>query len=315
MEAGGGSERVLAARVREYVAALQDKVCGALEAADGKARFCCEEIARESGGSSRPRVLEDGAVIEKAAVNFSHTLGKALPPAASERRPELAGSSYQAVSISLIVHPRNPYAPTCHANFRFFIATPQADSQGATPSWWFGGGFDLTPYYGFREDVLHWHRTARDACAPFGADLYPRLKADCDEYFYLPHRGEARGVGGLFFDDFSEGGFEHCFGFVRSVGDAFLEAYMPILLRRADTPYGEREREFQLYRRGRYVEFNLLHDRGTRFGLQARTRVESILASLPPLASWRYDWSPEAGTPEAALYSEFLEARDWLADD
>ena len=298
--------------VRGYLVALQDRICAGLEEIDAEARFLCEKIERAGGGSSLPRVLEGGRVIEKAAVNFSHTIGKQLPPAASERRPELAGRSYEAVSVSLIVHPRNPYAPTCHANFRFFIA-PAPDGEASDAGWWFGGGFDLTPYYGFREDVIHWHRSAREACAPFGAELYPRFKAECDDYFYLPHRKEARGVGGLFFDDFCEGGFAHCFGFVRSVSSAFLDAYLPILRKRCDAPYGERERAFQLYRRGRYVEFNLLQDRGTRFGLQAAGRVESILASLPPLVSWRYDWHPEPGSPEEALYSEFLPARDWLA--
>lgn len=300
--------------VHDFLAELQDRICEALERADGEARFRREEIERPGGGSSRPRVLEDGPIVEKSAVNFSHSIGKQLPPAASERRPELAGRSYEAVSISLIVHPRNPYAPTCHANFRFFIArSPDADPNNA--GWWFGGGFDLTPYYGFREDVVHWHRTARDACKGFGADLYPRLKQECDDYFYLPHRKEARGVGGLFFDDFCEPSFDSCFAFVRSAGEAFLGAYLPILEKRSRTPYGERERAFQLYRRGRYVEFNLLVDRGTRFGLQAEARVESILASLPPLVTWRYDWHPEPGSAEAELYSDFLPPRDWLAHE
>jgi coproporphyrinogen III oxidase len=245
-------------------------------------------------------------------VNFTHTLGRRMPPTATERRPELAGRSYQAVSISLIVHPRNPYAPTSHANFRFFIATDDAGVE--EPAWWFGGGFDMTPYYGFEEDAVHWHRTARDACAPFGKALYPELKKQCDEYFFLAHRREARGVGGVFFDDLSEGGFAHCFAFQRSVGDAFLEAYLPILQRRKDTPYGEHQREFQLYRRGRYVEFNLIYDRGTRFGLQTGARVESVLASMPPLAAWRYDWQPRPGSPEAKLSEDFLRPRDWLAE-
>jgi coproporphyrinogen III oxidase len=300
--------------VRDFLCTLQDRICQGLEQADGEARFRCEEIERPGGGLSRPRVLEEGPVLEKSAVNFTHTLGKQLPPAASERRPELAGRSYEAVSISLIVHPRNPYAPTCHANFRFFIA-PSPGGEASDAGWWFGGGFDLTPYYGFREDVVHWHRTARAACEPFGADLYARFKKDCDDYFQLPHRQEARGVGGLFFDDLCEPSFDSCFGFVRSAAEAFLEAYLPILSRRAATPYGERERDFQLYRRGRYVEFNLLQDRGTRFGLQAAGRVESILASLPPLVAWRYDWQPEPGSPEAELYRDFLPPRDWLADE
>jgi len=299
-----------------YLQDLQDRICAALETSDGGARFRRDELPREGGGVSRPRVLEDGPIIEKAAVNFTHTHGNRMPPAATERRPELAGGSYQAVSVSLIVHPRNPYAPTSHANFRCFHAVPPdaGAGAGAEPTWWFGGGFDLTPYYGFVEDAVAWHRVARDACTPFGDDLHPRFKKACDDYFFLTHRQEPRGIGGLFFDDFAEGGFDHAFGFVRSVGDAYLAAYVPILERRKSTPYGERERSFQLYRRGRYVEFNLLQDRGTRFGLQAATRVESVLASMPPLASWRYDWSPEPGTPEAALYSDFLRPRDWLAE-
>jgi coproporphyrinogen III oxidase len=298
--------------VRDYLMDLQERICAALEQIDGEAVFSREELPRPGGGVSRPRVLERGRVCEKAAVNFTHTTGNRMPPAATERRPELTGGSYQAVSISLIVHPRNPYAPTSHANFRFFIAQPPNDPAPESAVWWFGGGFDLTPYYGFTEDAVAWHRTAREACAPFGAELHPRFKLACDEYFFLPHRQEARGIGGLFFDDFAEGGFTHSFGFVRSVGDAYLAAYMPILERRHDHDYGEREREFQLYRRGRYVEFNLLHDRGTRFGLQAATRVESVLASMPPLAAWRYDWQPEAGSAEAALYTDFLPPRDWL---
>ena len=247
-------------------------------------------------------------VIEKSAVHFSHTVGNALPAAATERRPELAGRGYEAASVSLIVHPRNPYVPTSHMNVRCFVA------HGDEPVWWFGGGFDLTPYYGFEEDALHWHRCARDACAPLGPESYPRLKKWCDEYFHLPHRNEPRGIGGLFFDDLDQGGFEHCFAFQRSVGDRYLAAYIPIVQRRKATPYGDREREFQLYRRGRYAEFNLLYDRGTRFGLQSGGRVESILASMPPLVAWRYDWLPEPGTPEARLYSEFLRPRDWLGE-
>lgn len=304
------------AAVQKYLESLQDTICDALEAEDGVARFDRREIAREGGGRSRPRVLSDGPVIERAAVNFSHTLGKRLPPAATERRPELTGGSYEAVSVSLIVHPRNPYVPTCHANFRIFYATPEA---GGDPVWWFGGGFDLTPYYGFEEDVIAWHRAARDACRPFGANLYPEMKRACDEYFYLAHRDEPRGVGGLFFDDLEqvpEGPgdtpFENCFAFVRSTSGAFLDAYRPILQRRKGTPYAERERDFQLYRRGRYVEYNLIWDRGTRFGLQVAGRAESILASMPPVVHWRYDWHPEPGSEEARLYDVFLQPRDWL---
>ncbi len=301
-------------RVRDYLMDLQQRVCSTLEAIDGDARFGQDELPREGGGVSRPRVLEGGAVCEKAAVNFTHTTGNQMPPAATERRPDLAGGTYEAVSISLIVHPRNPYAPTCHANFRFFIANPPDGNANPEAVWWFGGGFDLTPYYGFDEDAIHWHRTAREACVAFGDDLHGRLKQACDEYFYLPHRQEPRGIGGVFFDDFTEGGFERSFEFVRSIGDAFLVAYPLILERRKDTPYGDREREFQLYRRGRYAEFNLLHDRGTRFGLQAATRVESVLASMPPLVAWRYDWRPEAGSAEETLLDRFLTPRDWLAE-
>ncbi len=296
--------------VRSYLLELQDRVCAALEQADGEACFDRRELPGERGGHARPRVLSDGPVIEQAAVNFSHTVGADLPAAASVRHPELAGASYEAVSVSLIVHPRNPYAPTSHANVRLFAAEPPE----AEPVWWFGGGFDLTPYYGFEEDAVHWHRTAREACAPHGGDVHARLKAACDAYFVLPHRDEARGIGGVFFDDWTEGGFDASFALLRAIGDAYLAAYLPILERRRDTTYGERERAFQLYRRGRYVEFNLVYDRGTRFGLQAGGRTESILASLPPAAHWRYDWQPEPGSPEAKLYTDFLPPRDWLAD-
>ncbi len=297
--------------VRGYLLELQDRICAGLEAQEsGPARFREDVFERERGGMARPRVLADGAVIEKAAVNFSHTRGPRLPDAATARRRELTGRGFEAVSVSLIVHPRNPYAPTSHANVRFFLA----EAADAPPVWWFGGGFDLTPYYGFEEDAVHWHRTARAACGPFGADVHPRFKKACDDYFFLPHRAEPRGIGGLFFDDWSEGGFERSFALMRSVGDHYLPAYLPILERRKHTPYGERERDFQLYRRGRYVEFNLVYDRGTRFGLQAGARAESVLASLPPLAAWRYDWSPEPGSPEARLLSDFLRPRDWLGE-
>ena len=299
------SDRADVAPIRGHLLDLQDRICAALESEDGGAVFAEERFESATGGLARPRVLEGGAVIEKSAVHFSHTIGKALPAAATERRPELAGRAYEAVSVSLIVHPRNPYVPTSHMNVRFFIA------HGDAPVWWFGGGFDLTPYYGFEEDAAHWHRTARAACEPFGPDAYPRFKKWCDEYFFLPHRGEPRGIGGLFFDDLDEGGFAHCSAFWRSVGHSYLPAYLPIVQRRKDTPYGEREREFQLYRRGRYAEFNLVYDRGTRFGLQSGGRVESILASLPPLAAWKYDWKPAPGSPEERLYTEFLRPRDW----
>lgn len=294
--------------VRLHLERLQDTICAALEAEDGSARFDRREIEHEGGGRSQPRVLSDGEVIERAAVHFTHTLGKRLPPAASERRPELAGGTYQAVSVSLIVHPRNPYVPTSHANFRILSAEPV---DGGDPVWWFGGGFDLTPCYGFEDDAVHWHEQARDACEAFGANLYARCKRACDEYFFLAHRGEPRGVGGLFFDDYTEDGWDAAFGFMRSVGDHYLPAYLPIVRRRADTPWGERERAFQLYRRGRYVEFNLVQDRGTRYGLQSGRRVESVLASMPPLAAWQYDWQPEPGSPEAGLV-DFLGPRDWL---
>jgi coproporphyrinogen III oxidase len=299
--------------VRAYLLDLQDRICTALEALEGDSeqdagrRFAETRHEEESGALARPRVLE-GDVIEKAAVHFTHSIGASLPPAATERRPELAGRGFQAVSLSLIVHPRNPYVPTSHMNVRCFLA----EAQGQEPVWWFGGGFDLTPVYGFVEDAVHWHRTARAACQVFGTDLYPRLKKTCDEYFFLPHRGEARGVGGLFFDDFADGSFERCFEFMKSVGDHYLEAYLPIVRRRLEMPWGERERDFQLWRRGRYAEFNLVYDRGTRYGLQSGRRVESVLASLPPLVAWRYDWQPEPGSREEMLAREFLRPRDWL---
>jgi coproporphyrinogen III oxidase len=303
------SEPASAAPVRAYLLTLQDRICAALEAEEGPgARFREERFEAPGGGLARPRVLEDGAVVEKSAVHFTHTRGARLPAAASERRPELAGRRYEAVSVSLIVHPRNPYAPTSHMNVRFFRVEPDA--------WWFGGGFDLTPFYGFEEDCRAWHRAARDACLVLGPSAWPRFKKWCDEYFYLPHRGEPRGIGGIFFDDLDEGGFERCFAFARAVGEHYLAAYPPILRRRRDTPYGAREREFQLHRRSRYVEFNLVYDRGTRFGLESAARgagrVESILASLPPLVAWRHGFRPAPGTPEARLYTDFLPPRDWL---
>ncbi|MAI79288.1 MAG: oxygen-dependent coproporphyrinogen oxidase [Deltaproteobacteria bacterium] len=302
------SEQTQIEPVKTYLMELQDRVCAALESIDQQSAFVRDEIPRAGGGISRPRVLTEGRVCEKAAVNFTHTVGHQMPPAATERRPELSGAAYQAVSMSLIVHPRNPHAPTCHANFRCF----SAQGANAKTTWWFGGGFDLTPYYGYKEDAILWHKVAKEACDPFGSELYPRMKQDCDQYFFLPHRQEPRGIGGIFFDDFEEHSFEHCFGFVQSVGNAYLEAYLPILERRKDLPYSEKEREFQLYRRGRYVEFNLLQDRGTRFGLQAATRTESVLASLPPRVTWRYDWHPEPGSPEESLYTYFLQPRDWV---
>ena len=289
--------------VKDYLLKLQDRICRELEAADGKGVFV--EDAWERG---RSRILTDGAVIEKGGVNFSHVTGDNMPATASARRPELAGRSYQAMGVSLVIHPESPYVPTSHANVRFFVA----EKPGEDPVWWFGGGFDLTPYYPFEEDCVHWHQTAFDACQPFGDEFYPRLKQWCDEYFYLKHRDETRGVGGLFFDDLDEGGFEHSFGLMRSVGDAFLKAYLPIVERRKAMSWGERERSFQLYRRGRYVEFNLVFDRGTHFGLQSGGRTESILMSLPPLARWEYNWHPEEGSPEADLYNNYLKPRNWL---
>jgi coproporphyrinogen III oxidase len=295
------------AAVRTYLLDLQDRVCTAVEAEDGVARFAEDSWERPEGGGGRSRVLSEGAVFEQAGVGFSHVFGPGLPASATAQRPELAGRSFQALGVSLVFHPRNPYAPTTHMNVRFFLA----EKEGTDPVWWFGGGFDLTPYYGFEEDAVHFHRTARAACEPFGPEVYPRYKRWCDEYFFLRHRSEPRGIGGLFFDDLHEWGFDRCFAFQRAVGDHFLPAYLPILRRRKDTPYGERERDFQLYRRGRYVEFNLVWDRGTLFGLQSGGRTESILMSLPPLVRWRYGWTPEPGTPEARLYEDFLRPRDW----
>jgi coproporphyrinogen III oxidase len=299
-------------RVRACLLSIQDRLCAELEAVDGAARFREERVDGPGGTLARPRVLEDGAAVEKAAVNFTHSAGLALPPAATEARPELAGAPFSAVALSIIVHPCNPYAPTSHANVRFFEVNAAGALRGL-PTWWFGGGFDLTPSYGFVEDAVAWHRAARAACAPLGPDAWPRFKKWCDEYFFLPHRGEARGIGGIFFDDLAAPDFETCFEFARGVGNAYVDAYLPILRRRKDTPYGEHERDFQLWRRGRYAEFNLAIDRGTRYGLQSGRRVESVLASLPPLARWRYDFRPEPGSPEARLADEFLKPRDWLA--
>ncbi|HEY6941085.1 oxygen-dependent coproporphyrinogen oxidase [Dokdonella sp.] len=335
--------------VHAFLTGLQDRICDALEGADGDARFTEDRWQRADGahdpgsgpstrpahspvafpaassasdtgarpatadplsGGGRTRVLKEGAVFEQAGVNFSLVSGVRLPPAASAHRPELAGAPWTALGVSLVVHPRNPYVPTSHMNVRYFEARPQ--NPGADRSWWFGGGFDLTPYYPFDEDVVHWHTIARDAVAPFGDDIHPRWKQWCDEYFFLKHRNETRGVGGLFFDDLAAGGFERCFGLMRSVGNAFLEAYLPLVARRKATPYGEREREFQLYRRGRYVEFNLVYDRGTLFGLQSGGRTESILMSLPPRVRFEYAYAPEPGSAEARL-AEYLKPRDWLA--
>ncbi len=332
--------------VRSFFVGLQQRIVAALEAFDGQP-FRRDAWTRPEGGGGVSMLIEEGDFFERGGVNFSHVMGTTLPPSASAQRPELAGRRWEALGVSLVLHPRNPYCPTTHLNVRFFVAYPQhassaiqeasqgaheeatkhseADRRGTTesvnpgaafaslPIWWFGGGMDLTPYYGFAEDCVHFHRVCHDALAPFGADLYPRYKRWCDDYFFLRHRNEARGIGGIFFDDLNEGGFERCFSLTRSVGDAFLAAYLPICEKRRTLPYGERERDFQLYRRGRYVEFNLVFDRGTLFGLQSGGRTEAILMSLPPLVKWRYDWRPEPGSPEDELYTDFLPPRDWLA--
>lgn len=302
--------------VKEYLLDLQRRICQALSDIDGQA-FAEDSWQRapgeKLGGGGIGRVLEGGTVIEKGGINFSHVVGRNMPASATAHRPELAGRSFEAMGVSLVIHPRNPYAPTSHANVRFFIA----EKEGEDPIWWFGGGYDLTPYYGFEEDCQHWHQTAHEACTPFGEDIYPQFKQWCDEYFHLKHRDEPRGVGGLFFDDLNqekgkEWDFAQCFSFMRAVGDSYIAAYAPILERRKDTAYGERQRDFQCYRRGRYVEFNLVFDRGTLFGLQTGGRTESILMSMPPEVKWRYNWQPEDGSEEAKLYTEFLKPRDWV---
>jgi coproporphyrinogen III oxidase len=294
-------------RVRAYLRSLQDRICSALEAADGHGRFAEDAWQRAEGGGGRSRVMKRGAVFEQAGVGFSEVSGAKLPPSASAIRPAIAGRTWTALGVSLVLHPGNPYVPTTHANVRYF----EARADDAPPVWWFGGGFDLTPFYPFDEDVVGWHRIARDLCAPFGDDVYARYKRWCDEYFFLKHRNETRGVGGLFFDDLDEGGFERCFALTQAVGNGFLDAYLPIVERRKATPFGEREREFQLYRRGRYVEFNLVYDRGTLFGLQSGGRTESILMSLPPRVRFEYGYVPEAGSAEARL-SDYLKPRDWV---
>lgn len=296
------------ATIKHYLTTLQDQITQAVADIDRGHAFTKDAWERPSGGSGRTCVLQGGGVFEQAGVNFSHVFGPSLPKAATDGRPELAGQPFEAMGISLVFHPRNPYVPTVHMNLRFFTATP----LGGQPIWWFGGGYDLTPYYGFVEDAEHWHRSAKEACDPFGADVYPRFKKACDEYFFLKHRNEARGIGGLFFDDLNEWKFEQCFAFIRSVGDSFLKAYIPIVERRKNISYGDRERNFQCYRRGRYVEFNLVYDRGTLFGLQFGGRIESILVSLPPQVNWRYNWQPESGSAEEKLYTEFLPAKEWV---
>lgn len=295
--------------VVDYLKQLQDQICSALEQADGSGKFVEDSWVREEGGGGRSRVLTDGAVIEQGGVNFSLVSGNKLPPSATAHRPELAGRTWKACGVSLVIHPKNPYIPTSHANVRFFIA----EKEGEEPVWWFGGGFDLTPFYPFIEDVKHWHQTAKDICQPFGDDIYPAHKKWCDEYFFLKHRNETRGVGGLFFDDLNQWDFDTCFSYMKAVGEGYTKAYVPIIEKRKDTPYSEQERQFQLYRRGRYVEFNLVFDRGTLFGLQSGGRTESILMSMPPLARWEYNYQPEEGSPEANLY-EYLVPREWLEE-
>ena len=296
-------------QVKSYLLQLQSSICNTIEHLDNKSQFIEDHWTRAAGGGGLTKVLANGRLFAKAGVNFSHVTGGQLPASASAHRPELAGRNFSALGLSLVIHPDNPYIPTTHANVRFFIA----EKEGAAPVWWFGGGFDLTPYYGFVEDCKHWHQTAFKACQPFGQTIYPKFKHWCDEYFYIKHRNEARGIGGLFFDDYNEINFEHSFDLMKSIGDHFILAYAPIVVRRQDHPYGDREKSFQNYRRGRYVEFNLIYDRGTLFGLQSGGRTESILMSLPPEVNWEYDWKPQENSPEASLYTEFLPPKDWLA--
>jgi coproporphyrinogen III oxidase len=293
--------------VVEFLKALQDQICSALEAADGSGKFIEDNWVRAEGGGGRTRVLTNGSIIEQGGVNFSVVSGDKLPPSATAHRPELAGRKWQACGVSLVIHPKNPFIPTSHANVRFFIA----EKEGEAPVWWFGGGFDLTPFYPFKEDVVHWHQTAKDICQPFGGDVYPKYKKWCDEYFYLKHRDETRGVGGLFFDDLNQWGFEQCFDYIKAIGTGFIDAYVPLMEKRKDTPFDDNNRQFQLYRRGRYVEFNLVFDRGTLFGLQSGGRTESILMSMPPLVRWEYNFQAGAGSAEAEL-QDYLVAQDWL---
>jgi coproporphyrinogen III oxidase len=296
-------------RIKAYFQSLQDTICQKITELDGKETFLEQTWERTEGGGGRSRVLTQGALFEQAGVNFSHIKGEKMPASATAHRPELTGRSYQAMGVSLVIHPLNPYIPTTHANVRFFIA----EKEGADPVWWFGGGFDLTPYYGFEEDAVHWHTVANELCTPYGAEIYPKFKQWCDDYFFLKHRNEPRGIGGLFYDDLNQWDFESCFSFTQDVGNGFLQAYVPIVEKRREIPWGERERQFQLYRRGRYVEFNLVWDRGTLFGLQSGGRTESILMSMPPLVRWEYDYHPEAGSPEAKLCTDFLvTGKDWL---
>ena len=293
--------------IRDYFTGLQERIIGELEAVEGQP-FLRDAWDRPQGGGGISRLIENGSIFERGGVNFSHVKGEQMPASATAHRPELAGRRWEAMGVSLVLHPRNPYCPTAHMNVRFFVA----EKAGEEPVWWFGGGMDLTPYYGFEEDASHFHRSCRDTLVPFGSDVHARYKKWCDDYFFLKHRNEARGVGGVFFDDLSEGGFDRCFGLTQAVGNSFAIAYLPLIARRRDIAYGERERDFQAYRRGRYVEFNLVWDRGTLFGLQSGGRTESILMSLPPIVKWRYDWQPEAGSAEARLYSDFLPPREWV---
>ncbi|MCT7359247.1 oxygen-dependent coproporphyrinogen oxidase [Thalassolituus pacificus] len=318
-QAQNPQQRCDVAAVKTFLLDLQDRICSALEAQDGKALFQEDSWERPAAegelaltGGGRTRVIADGAVIEKGGVNFSHVRGARLPASATANRPELAGRSFQALGVSLVIHPHNPYVPTSHANVRLFVA----EKEGEAPVWWFGGGFDLTPFYPYEEDVVHWHQTGKDLCAPFGDGVFAQYKKWCDDYFYLKHRDENRGVGGLFFDDLNEWdgelNFEKSFAFMQAVGNGYIDAYVPIVAKRKEQPYGERERKFQCYRRGRYVEFNLVFDRGTIFGLQTGGRTESILMSLPPVVHWDYDWQPEPGSPEALLYTDFLPHKEWV---
>ena len=294
-------------KLKPYFTNLQDRIVAALEKFDGKP-FRRDEWARPAGGGGITRVIEEGNFFERGGVAFSHVMGEGMPPSATAHRSELAGRSFEALGVSLVLHPRNPYCPTVHMNVRSFVAV----KDGAEPVWWFGGGMDLTPYYGFEEDARHFHQVCKSTLAPFGIEVHPRYKKWCDEYFFLKHRNEPRGIGGVFYDDLNEGGFERCFALTRAVGDSLVDAYLPIVERRKNLPYGERERDFQSYRRGRYVEFNLVWDRGTLFGLQSGGRTESILMSLPPIVKWRYDWHPEPGSAEEKLYSVFLKPREWV---
>ncbi|WP_086110031.1 oxygen-dependent coproporphyrinogen oxidase [Xenorhabdus vietnamensis] len=295
-------------QVKNFFLSLQDHICKQLEQLDGQSTFMEDCWQREEGGGGRSRILTEGMVFEKAGVNFSHITGNSMPASATAHRPELAGRSYQAMGVSLVIHPINPYVPTSHANVRFFIA----EKEGESPVWWFGGGFDLTPYYGFEEDAIHWHTVAKNLCQPFGDDIYPKYKKWCDDYFFIKHRNEPRGIGGLFYDDLNTPDFDTCFNFTQAVGDGFLSAYLPIVEKRKNITWGDRERQFQLYRRSRYVEFNLVWDRGTLFGLQSGGRTESILMSMPPLVRWEYGYSPESDSPESELHTSFLIKKDWV---